>query len=535
MRHSLIASIMLVAVGCAPAAPPAAQAPAAAQVQPLGTLTIRLSGDWPHIDPAPPPGPGGACNIPCTTVAFPLYDRLITTGPDPKSPSSNTILPYLATSWTATPTKVTFSLRKDAMCSDGTPVTATVVKNTFERILGPGRNVAAYGGGPFTMDANDTDGTFTLNLQTPFNDAIYAFTSAAIICPAGLANQDRLGEEAFGSGPYTLEESVHGDHATLKRRDDWKWGPSGVTAKDLPEKLIIRVVPNDTTAANLLLTGGLDIAQINGPDVSRLLGEPSLISHSSTSYDNNPLYFNQDPARPTSDLKVRQALAAAIDRNEFNQAAYQGRGTLSSSFLQPNADCFEPATASLLPTNPSPEKARQMLVDAGWSPGPDGKLQKDGKPLIVALMGVPAVHGAGPEYIAAQWEKAGVSVDTSGITDFNTWSQRRFKSDFDATLITWPRDLPDPSTSIGTYIGPPPPAGVNYGKSVNPEAENAVVAAKKADGPERCAQWSSVQKSMVQHVDILPLSAPQTFFFSRGLEFVPASVNGFEVYFIRRK
>src|SRR6476661_5691218 len=63
----------------------------------------------------------------------------------------------------------------------GPRMRSNVVKNTFERILGPGRNVTPYGGGPFSMDANDADGAFTLNLQTPFNDAIYAFTSAAII------------------------------------------------------------------------------------------------------------------------------------------------------------------------------------------------------------------------------------------------------------------------------------------------------------------------------------------------------------------
>jgi peptide/nickel transport system substrate-binding protein len=484
------------------------------------------------MDPSPAPG-GGGCNIPCSTVVYPLYDRLVATGPDPKNPSQITIIPYLATSWTATPTSISFNLRKDATCADGTPVTASVVRRTFERILGGGRNVSGYGGGPFTMDANDAEGTFTLNLQTPFNDAIYAFTTAVIVCPAGLDHEDQIATEVFGSGPYTVEEAVHGDHITLKRRDDWKWGPSGVTASSLPQKLVIRVVPNDTTAANLLLTGGLDIAQINGPDVTRLLADKSLMSKSSTSYYNNPLYFNEDPTRPTGDLKVREALASAIDRNEFNQAAYQGRGALSSSYLQPNADCFDPTTAALLPSDPSPDKARQLLIADGWTVGSDGKLQKNGQPLVVQVMGVPAVHGSGPEYIAAQWEKAGVTVDTSGITDFATWSQRRFRSDFDATMITWPHDLPDPSTSIITYIGPHPPVGANYGKTVNPEAEAALSAAKQAQGAERCAQWSIVQRAMLQNFDILPLSAPQTFFFSRGPDFVPASVNGFEVYFIR--
>jgi ABC-type transport system substrate-binding protein len=257
------------------------------------------------------------------------------------------------------------------------------------------------------------------------------------------------------------------DHATLKRRDDWKWGPSGVTASDLPQTLVVRVVPNDTTAANLLLTGGLDIAQINGPDVTRLLAEKSLISKTSTSFYNNPLYFNEDPSRPTGDRKVREALASAIDRDQFNQAADQGHGTLSSSYLQPNADCFEPATANLLPTDPSPARARQLLVADGCD---DDHL---------------AARFARPEHVDSDVHR--------------TASSR----------------------------------GSNYGKTVNPEAEAALTLARQAQGADRCAQWSTVQKAMIQNFDILPLSAPQTFFFSRGLDFVPASVNGFEVYFIR--
>jgi peptide/nickel transport system substrate-binding protein len=524
---ALSALLLLAAIGCASAVPP--QAASAS----LGTVTIRMTGDWPGLDPNPAPG-AGACNIPCSTVVYPLYDRLVATGPDPKNAGQIAIIPYLATSWTATPTQVTFNLRKDATCADGSPVTASVVKRSFERILGGGRNVATYGGGPFSMEADDAQGTFTLNLQTPFNDAIYAFTTAVVVCSSGLDHEDQLANQAFGSGPYTIAEAVHGDHMTLKRRDDWKWGPGGVVASDLPDTLVIRVVPNDTTAANLLITGGLDIAQINGPDVTRLLADNSLISKSSTSFYNNPLLFNEDPSRPTGDPRVREALASAIDRNAFNTAAYQGHGTLSSSYLQPNADCFDPSTADLLPTDPSPDRARQLLIADGWSPGADGKLQKNGQPLVVQIMGVPAIHGSGPEYIAAQWEQAGVTVDTSGITDFNTWSQRRFQSNFDATLITWPHDLPDPSTSIPTYVGPLPPTGPNYGKVVNPVAEAALAAAKQAVGGERCAQWSMVQRAMLQEFDILPLSAPQTFFFSRGLDFVPASVNGFEVYFIRR-
>src|SRR5262249_47791611 len=147
--------------------------------------------------------------------------------------------------------------------------------------------------------------------------------------------------------------------------------------------VVVKVVTNETTAANLLLTGGLDIAKIGGADLNRLLSDSSVRSKSATGYYNYYMVFNQDPSRPTSDVTVRKALVSAIDQNAYNQAGNQGRGELSPSFLMPKADCFDPKTADLLPKNPGPDAARQVLLAAGYTAGPDGKLQKDGKPLVI--------------------------------------------------------------------------------------------------------------------------------------------------------
>jgi peptide/nickel transport system substrate-binding protein len=201
-----------------------------------------------------------------------VFDRLIMTGPDPKPPDKIALIPYLASSWTATSTKITFTLRKDASCTDGSPVTATVVEKNYERITSGGRNtVAPFGAGPISFEADGAASTFAVTLGTPFSDAIYAFANQAIVCPASLPDANTLMTTGVGSGPYTIESAVHGDQVVYKRRDDWKWGPNGITTKDLPEKIIYKIVDNDTTAANLLLTGGLDIARSSGSDTPVLI------------------------------------------------------------------------------------------------------------------------------------------------------------------------------------------------------------------------------------------------------------------------
>ena len=84
-----------------------------------------------------------------------------------------------------------------------------------------------------------------------------------------------------GSGPYTLVSAEHGNGVTWKRNDNWKWGPPGTSVKNLPETLIYKTITDDTTAANLLLTGGLTVAVVFGPDVQRL--NASKLTHVSAS------------------------------------------------------------------------------------------------------------------------------------------------------------------------------------------------------------------------------------------------------------
>ena len=93
-------------------------------------------------------------------------------------------------------------------------------------------------------------------------------------------------------------------------------GPNGVTAKDLPENVVFKVVTNETTAANLLLSGSLDLARAAGQDVPRLLEDKSLLNKTTTSFYKYPLIFNQAPTETTSDPKVREALVSAIDVNQ---------------------------------------------------------------------------------------------------------------------------------------------------------------------------------------------------------------------------
>src|SRR4029077_8730130 len=124
--------------------------------------------------------------------------------------------PYLADSWEVTPTSITFKLRKDATCSDGTPVTPTVVRNSFQRMIdvkSPYR-ATLWGPGPYSVAADDAAGTFTFTVGTPFSTLVWGFSdtfpgvTTGIVCPAGLADPTQLKTKMFGAGAYTVAEAV---------------------------------------------------------------------------------------------------------------------------------------------------------------------------------------------------------------------------------------------------------------------------------------------------------------------------------------
>src|SRR5260370_39051703 len=126
----------------------------------------------------------------------------------------------MAKSGNVTPDSISVLVKPGMTCSDGTPVTATVVKNSFQRMIDikAQYNTVNFGPGPYSATADDATSTFTFKTGAPFSDLVYGFIDrfpgslSGIVCPAGLKNPELLPTKMFGAGPYTLVDAVHGDH-----------------------------------------------------------------------------------------------------------------------------------------------------------------------------------------------------------------------------------------------------------------------------------------------------------------------------------
>jgi peptide/nickel transport system substrate-binding protein len=522
---AMLAVVAMVACGQAPLAP-ATTAPPTTAPTVGGTLNQRLLGDWTSLDPFDP------ATTNSSQVMAAVYDRLVTV-------ENGKVVPYLAESWQQTPTSLTFKLRTDATCADGSKVTPSLVADNWRRLLDPNKasqNAAQFlGPGPYEVSADDAASTVGITLSQPRGDAIYAFTSSfgSIVCPKGLANPASLTDTPDGSGPYTVVSAVHGDSIQLKARPDWKWGPSGVTSTTpgFPQDLVYKVVTNETTAANLVITGGLDVAIVKGSDVTRLRAEQGLASKKALPYTADPLQFNEDAARLTSDVNVRKALATAVDPSAWNQAMNNGEGVLSSSVVTPNAPCFDPETSKLMPT-PSMDQALTLLKADGWVADASGKLSKNGQPLALNVLGN-NTQGSGPEYLADTFTKLGATV-TLDTLDFTTFATRYRTSQFDVTVGNLSFSVPGPIQIVSYLSGTPPPAGRNFDNIQDPELERAVAAAQATTGDEQCNNWATVQRRMLEQMHVLPLAGQVTSVFARsGFDFSPTANNFLEPYLLR--
>ncbi len=473
-----------------------------------GTLTIRGTRDFDTWDPA-------TCTT-CREYASVFYATLLAID------GSGKIVPYLARSYTATATSVTFKLRTDVTCSDGARVTPEVVKDSLQRMIDikAPNNAALFGPGPYTVTADDASGTVTFSVGTPFSDLVYGFTQldpglqTGIVCPAGLKDPRSLATTPDGAGPYTLVDAVHGDHITARLRPDFTWGPEGVTAKTpgIPKTIVFKEVTDEATAANLILSGGIDAGTVTGPDVQRLLANSSVEHQRIQLYLANPLVFNQLPNHPTADPAVRRALITAIDPKAV-LAALGGPsyGITTTSFETPAARCFDPATAKLLP-RPDLAKARSILTADGYTLV-NGKMTKDGKPLTISYAQGHDFDPV-PDYLVKQWTDLGVTV-VANVTDTSTWiSSYLIPGNFDATILQVNGTAPLPAKLASRLSGPP--RVPNFARITDPILDQEYAAAEATTGAESCRHWASFQEELLKNDDYLPLVAQTSYWFSKG-------------------
>ena len=284
-----------------------------------GTFTMALKGDPGKLDPQ------SSASSQLFTVNQLGYDNLVAV--DAKS---GEIQSQLATEWevdgtTVTSPSPTASPAPTAATSRRRPWPTTSPTSSDPKNKSPFLGVFLPVGA--TAKADDAAGTVTITLAQPAPFVLNGLASLPMVCDAGMQDRASLADTTSGTGPYVLTEAVPGDHYTYEIRDGYTWGPDGATTdeKGMPDTVVMKIVENEGTAANLLVSGDINATPVIGPDVKRL--EAQDLFAAETPALQGEQWYNHDAGHETSDADVRMALTQALDLGELASVSTAGAGT----------------------------------------------------------------------------------------------------------------------------------------------------------------------------------------------------------------
>lgn len=269
------------------------------------------------------------------------------------------VTPGLAESWQIPdPLTYVFHIRHGVRFHDGRPLTSRDVKWTFDSLLlGKIRSTraAAYRYVD-RVDAPD-DYTVVFHLKEPFSTLLWNLSDGAMgIVPYGSLTE--MTTQPVGSGPFRFV-SAEPDKEVILARNDAYWGQ-----KAHVERLRFTVVPDTTTRALELRKGSADIASnaLTSDMVLALEKEPNLEVEHAPGTVLNYLAFNlRDPI--LRDVRVRQAIAYAIDRRPMIEYLWRGFAQTANSILPPQSWAYNPNVPKY---EFAPDKAMKILDDAGY-------------------------------------------------------------------------------------------------------------------------------------------------------------------------
>ena len=346
-------------------------------------------------------------------VFYNVFDQLATID------ETGTVVPRLAESWTANDdlTEWTFVLREGATFHDGTPATAEDVVFTYQTAMED--STSRLGGYLTTIEsvAAPDDYTVVFTLTSPFAPFDRQTTLVPIV-PSDTYQE--MGAEAFarnpvGSGPYDFVEWRNSDSIELTRFDAY-WGDKGTF-----ETVIFQPVPDETTRANSVQSGDVDIALLGASSVPGVEagGMVDIVNQQS----NRIVYLGFNSNNPVlSDPVVREAIDMAIDRETLSTRLMNGA-------VDPTAQLVAPVSFGYDDTLPA------QAFDAAGAASALEAAGYDGAPVTLTYpsTGLPQIDQVA-QVVAYFLGEVGLNVELNQ-TEMSTFSGEWFSNQFDGLFI----------------------------------------------------------------------------------------------------
>ena len=341
-----------------------------------------------------------------------------------------------------------------------------------------------------SADAPADDTTLIVNLKAP--DSGFP---AIVTSPIVPADAEDLSSNPIGTGPFQLVEFVEQDYTRLEKFADY-WGePAHLDA------VTLKYYENTASLATNYLAGAIDGFNSNAGGWKELEGSEYVqnVRHSNAVQ----LLALNNEFEPFKDVRVRQAVAYAVDADEIIEKVSYGLGTKSGTPVIPGLQkYFNDELTSVYDVNV--EKAKELLKEAG----------QENLSFKIRVPSNYQVHVDTAQVIANQLAKAGINVEIESV-DWNTWLNRVYKeSEFEATIVSVDGPIAYPTSFLSRYVST---ASDNFVK-FNSKAfdETYAKALEETDDAEQVRLFKEAQKIIsdecasvyIQDIDSVVINSP---------------------------
>ncbi|MFI1185553.1 ABC transporter substrate-binding protein [Streptomyces californicus] len=384
-------------------------------------------------------------------------------------------------------------LRDDLTFTNGHKITAKDVKHSFDRIFKINSDVGPAGLFP-TLDTVTTEGrTITFNLST--KDATFPqkiATGAAAIVDSSAYPLDKLrkGSQVDGSGPYVLKSYEHGKSAELVPNLKYKGA-----LKKTGEPVDISYFKTSEELRTSWDAGDVDIAhrQLPSETLAELdQNDPDMRVTEAASAEIRNLIFNSRAGSPFVQKKVRQAVAALLDRGPLVRKVYQGTvdplySLIPTGFIGHSTPFFDTYPSS------DPERARKLLQQAGAKlPVAVNFAYREGD-----------MYTKETEELRRQMEKDGLFKVSVKAVEWTKYQKEYADGKFDMYTVGWFPDFPDPDTFSQPLVGT---GNVLHSGYSSKKMDQLIAATQQfSDRSRTASDFKEMQALVGEDVPLLPL------------------------------
>jgi peptide/nickel transport system substrate-binding protein len=417
---------------------------------------------------------------------------------------------------------VTWTLRPGVKWHDGTPFTSADIQFTVDAINGPSYNPESTDGFDRIASVDTPDPLTAIvhyrEIYAPYDiQFIRGALPKHVLQGRDIDRAQDYNRGPVGTGPYRVAEWKAGEYILLERVPHYWRGDEYPRIR----RVLFKFIPNTNTRINQLKSGEVHVVALVPWDKYReISGLASIVVKKTPGNAYEHVTLNEKEFPPFADIRVRQALVSALDRDLYARTILDGLAPVSHGPIQPVSWAY---TDRIVRYPFDPARARALLEEAGWTPNADGIRARDGKRLSFTLITQAgyAIRENMAQVIARQLRDVGVDVKVE-LHDGTALSAIWFGGRFDAMLHWW--QMPsDPELTTFFAADRTPPAGRNINYFRDAELTRLLYASDRTvDRRARKALLERAQAMIAEAVPEIPLYG------ITRLDAVPAALVNFK-------